>query len=424
MSLDKFELFLQNKPIDVTSYSVSYDMFTGAGSFEAEVDHTEVIDLTKHGVSFEVCINDQSMMVGFLEKVNRKHSKGSISQTISGRDMCQVLIDNYIMQPQVYPGKPIKTNSVADLFNDSSVATTVNVDTLIRNVWDSSKSVGAVTAYPVSVNKTAQTVAGVKLPKPLTLPEVNFPVYAPNATNRKLFVVKKIRTGHGQSIFEFCSHLLNGLGLYMYNVPGTLDILIHAIQANTPVHSYDKSCKMLPATEPGYVIKNIPGDGQNNVIDASFTQDTSNYYTFFRFIGQCESEFEDTDDSAVSYLLAEKVIPGYSGINKFKATKINVLDANVWNKEQERLINNEFMDQNKSLYGFKYTLAGHSPDGVNPYFFNHVAVLSDEYLHISNQSLLVYSVEYKGSKSEGQTTTLGLYSPEAVPNMISNADIS
>jgi hypothetical protein len=433
VNLDKFTLLIKNQPIDVASYSVRYDMFNGAGDFEADIDHTLMIDLTKGEVPFEIRINDQSMMIGFLEKVNRQHSKGNISQTVSGRDMCQVLIDNYIMQPQVYPGKPQKANSLSQLFGDSSAQTQIDIDTLINNVWQSSQTISSIATAGAKADSNGYIKGAVVLPE-ITLPSVDFcqdkrkphANYADNAKTSDgkfahLFQIKKIRTGHGQTLFDFFSHLLNGLGLYIYNIAGTRTIIIHSIQSDTPVKSYDKYCNLVK--DKPYNIINSPDNPGNNVESASFSQDVSDYYTFFRFIGQTEDEDVFSEDKAPSYFIAERQIPGFKGVTKMRATSLHALNANVWYNEQVKLINNEFMNQNKKLYGFQYTLAGHSPDRQTPYYFNHVATLTDSYLHISNQPLLVYGVEYKGSKQAGQTTTLSLYSPSEVPKMISNPDI-
>jgi hypothetical protein len=421
MSLDKFTLLLDNMPVNVSSYDINYDMFQGAGQFSADVDHTKMIDITRKAISFEIRIDDMPMMIGFLEKVGRSYSKGQLSQTVSGRDMMQVLIDNYIMQPQVYPGKPEKVNSLQELFGDSSAQKAISITDLINNIWLSSKTIKGTASVDLGGK-----IGVVEAVEALNLPAIDFPNYASNAADHKLFEIKRIRTGHGQTMFEFMSHLLNGLGLYMYNVPGTNKILIHAIQASAPVISYDRAC--IKIDDKPYAISNVAGSPGNNVISGKIDMDCTEYYKFLRFVGQCQSEDVLESDSGPSYLIVERiesgdVFKGYTGTKKFKCTTLNLLDNNVWLKEQDRLINNEFMQQNKRLYGFQYTLSGHSPDGHTPYFFNHAAVVSDDYMHMNNQTLLTHAVQFKGSKSEGQTTVLSLYSPSEIPKMISYSDI-
>jgi hypothetical protein len=239
MSLDTFTLLLNNNPVNVISYTVKYDMFQGAGVLDAEIDPSIVIDLTAGQIQFEVRINDQAMMLGFLEKVNRTHSKGSKTQSVSGRDMMQVLIDNYIMQPQVYPGKPEAANSKTDLWGDSSQDASITIHNMILNVWNSSKQLNST----ASVNE--QGKAGTPSLISLSLPTIDFPQYADNAVSRKTYPIKKARTGHGQTMFEFFSQMLNSLGLYMYNVPGSNVILIHSIQSASPVVSYNKDCSRI-----------------------------------------------------------------------------------------------------------------------------------------------------------------------------------
>lgn len=450
MPLEKVELLLDNNPIQVNSYEINYDMFQGAGSFTADIQHDITIDLSVNKVQFTWKINGKPMMLGFLDKVTREYSKGELSQKIVGRDMMQVLIDNYIMQPQTYPGTPEKANSLTKLFQDTSGLPQMPIREIVNGVYFSSREIGS---HAIS-KPTGSVPLGEPFATPLQLPVVNFPIWADNAKDAKgdpvaKYQVKSIKTGHGQSMFQFFSQLLNGLGMYLYNVPGTNAIIIHCIQSNSMI-SYDVNCKL--SNEPPYPITSLlptqaiestsgytvdknsfigklkATSADNNVISASFTQDISEYYYFLRFTGQCSESDEFETTTAKSTLISEKTVPNnpdsYDGVMKFKNTTLNVLDETIWKKENVRLINNEFMTQNRKLYGFKYTVSGHCPKGSTiPYFFNHAALVNDTVNQLSNTNLLVCAVTYKGSKQAGQTTELELYSPNFVSRMISNATI-
>ena len=447
MPLEQVELLLDNKPIQVNSYEINYDMFQGAGSFTADIQRDITIDLSANKVPFMWKINGKPVMLGFLDKVTRDYSKGELSQRIVGRDMMQVLIDNYIMQPQTYPGEPEKANALTKLFENSSGLPQMPIKDILFGVWRTSKEISSAASYVKGHLKTSAI-------GPLQLPELRFPIYASNAKRPDGslvadYQVKSIKTGHGQSMFQFFSQLLNGLGMYMYNVPGTPAIIIHCIQSNSMI-SYNNRCEVL-SNEPPYPITSLlptqaiestsnntvnknsftgklkATSADNNVISASFTQDISEYYYFLRFTGQC-SDSDEFETSAKSTLISEKIVPNnidsYDGVMKFKNTTLNVLDESVWKKENERLINNEFMTQNRKLYGFKYTVSGHCPKGSTiPYFFNHAALVNDSVNQLSNTNLLVCAVTYKGSKQQGQTTDLELYSPNFVSHMITNPTI-
>jgi hypothetical protein len=423
MILDSITLYLNNTAVMMTSYRLTFNMFSGAGTFEADIDHTLVIDLSAGPVQFKIVIDETPMMLGYIERVDRSYLKTDIRQSISGRDMMQVLIDNYVAEPHEYPGRPVAISPLAKLFGqNTSVLSSIPLHAIISDVWNSSKQVAGVNVFDDSAKGKIRYTA---LNPVFQLPAINFPVYADNAQNHKLFAMKKVRVGHGQSLFEFISHMCNGLGLYLYNVPGTNDILIHSIQNSAPIRSYNKRCEPVDTV---LTIKNKPGDPGNNVIDGRFNMDISEYYKMLRFIGQCQSEETLYETAGRSYLVTEKIEHddiggGYTGLNKFKAKIINVLDMNVWRHEQGRLMANELMEQNKKLYGLEYTVAGHSPDGHTPYFFNVAANVTDDIFRISNKNFLVYGVEYNGSKTAGQTTRLSLYSPSEVSTTITNADI-
>jgi prophage tail gpP-like protein len=99
---------IQDYSANVKNYEISYDLFTGAGSFNASLDTRISVSLYQKPLKFMWKINGIIMMTGYIDKKEFSYSKGSLTQTLSGRDMMQVLLDNFVLYPQPYEGKTLK----------------------------------------------------------------------------------------------------------------------------------------------------------------------------------------------------------------------------------------------------------------------------------------------------------------------------
>lgn len=429
MSIDKVELYINGNLIEyVRSYSILSDLYSVVNSFTADIffrtnvgdsekDRVQIDDILSSGDrTYEWYINGVPVQTGFLDKVDEQYSKGVHTMTISGRDRSQVLVDNYLLSPKTYTNRTIKY--------------------IIDDVWNTSKSISSITTVdPNDVNKK-KTKA---LANPIYLPELNFKYSAiADEALRASSKIASYKVDYGQTLHGCFSDLLNQAGLYMYNEPGTSNIIIHKIfNTRSSLVSWNADgsvCKdedyeinnaldirpLFTGSRLGYGV----GKPGNNVISCNRTRDTTGSYRFFRIVGQTESElqvFGSFDKEKVKnplvleYLgsdsaelpLGRPILSG--GINKFKVVDVNSIDLSTWKTGQADLLNNELLQQLRERETFKYTLAGHSPKGDAPYRTNRTAVVNDATYDLNSTGLkLVIACTFAGSKDAGTTTELEL----------------
>lgn len=390
------------------SYTIKWDLFSGVGYMEFEIEPTVSINLTAKAVPFVVALSGSPIMLGYVDKVVRSYSKNSNSLRIMGRDMMQVLADNYILDPKPYEN--------------------MTIDAIRDDVWNTSKTRTSLHG----LNAQGQLVT-TTLAEPIKLPEISFRSTAPAAElSRKIYQFQKVRTNHGQTLFDFYSSMYNPVGIVMYVNPGTTEIIFHRV--NDPkeaMASYNFDAE--PATDESWPITNLKTNSEyNNVISCDYTQDVTNYYKFIKLLGASEPEMNYNEvsqsyDMSQTKLWLEKIESddlhkGFLGLPKIKVASVNSVDINVWLKTRETLINNQLLQQNRTLHALRYTVAGHTSETAH-YFVNHLATVNDDILHIKNEPFLVYSVEYNGTKDRGQTTTMELCRPGAFSNVIDSTDV-
>lgn len=435
---DKVELRLNAKSVrNLISYSLRYDIFEGAASFTAEIDFDWILPLQAYIVNFEWFINDEKVMVGFLDKVEKSYSKNSKSMTISGRDYCSILIDNYIIAPKTYENKSIKDIISDVIINNSSVTKTkwyADVNSLTGPYqYIKSKTplyVSTPTIFspermmagdPISATFYELEYANAETYKQLRNAAIIW--YSRVAENQmaKIGKLVQVRSDYGQTLFDFINDMCNTAGLYLYNPAGTNTILVHGW--NTPDSDpvgYTKEGEV--STDKPYPITNRSKDsGGNNVISCTFTEDISKFYNFIRIVGQTQAE--TTLDAGTGIYLTkpnelqiEKIIgldaKGFRGLGsfygptKFLTKETNAADLNIWKKTKDSLMNNQVLEQNRKLYSIKYTVAEHSPSGSTPYYTNHLVNINDDLIPMTNATFLVYGVEFSGDKNQGRRTTL------------------
>ena len=415
LSNDNVVLFLGTTPNDmqpifnIKDYAVHWDLFMGTGSMVFEIDVNAYVWLSTGPVQFRIEVNSVAVMTGFVDKVSRTYTKGTNSLTITGRDMMQVLTDNYVLAPQVYESLPIQS--------------------VINDVWATSNTVSKITV----ISPTSETLDKIVTLNPaLKLPSIDFTYSGPalsavNASSQ----IKKMRTSHGMSLFTFISSLVNPIGVVMYMIPGTSTVrFVKLQQPGESAKSYDRSGS--PVQEDPWPIQCLNGSDQtessrgNNVIACNFTQDVQNYHKYVKVLGQSEEE-EQFDNSSQAYnvkknrLKIERVegddnntgdtTLGFRGVTKFYSASVNTVDSTVWFKARRELVNNEIIQQNRHLFSIKYTVQGHTTDNGSLYFINHLCRVIDVVTGSFEADFLTYSVTYRGSKDKGQTTELDLCLP-------------
>jgi len=409
MLTDKVQFIIGNTDYTnlIKNYSLRWDLFQGAGQFTCDLSPMINMHLYNGPVlKFMWKINGYVMMTGYIDTIRRQYAKSANSCTITGRDMMQILLDNYVLKPKSYANKSLKY-MIDDILTNSRIVSSI-------------------------INYSGSTMITKPLSKELSIPYIDVQ-YTAGAENilTKIPEFKKTKTTHGQSIFDFFSTLCNQVGIFMYNIPGTDTILMHSINPpdGNSLIQYDMNGDPAPS-DPVYLITNVMGGSNNNVINCSFVEDITNFYKYIKVIGQAESEelyglrknkvqlkiekIENINNETTSTITIDDLNKGYAGVTKFLCSKINDIDLSAWQKTRNLIINNLLLQQNRKLFSIKYTLANHSPAGSIPYFFNHLALVNDEFLGadvFKNRQFMVYGVEFKGSKDAGLTTDLDLAAP-------------
>lgn len=426
---DTVEFRLNNKTFPhIKSYMLSWDIFQACGSFTASIDNNYVIDIAGQPVPFEWKINGTTVMNGYLDRVEKSYSKNNFEQNIYGRDMMQVLVDNMIMFSKTYVNATVKS-----IIEDVATKTNSSIDKLsvVDNKGRAQLYIITPAGY-VNIGKVPQGT--ISIPK-FT---IGYTQQAESAI-ALIPVIPELKCHYGQTLHDFISDLLNGMGLLLYHVPGTVNpakILIHRFISNdetelTSPKSYNLDSTV--ATDDAWRINNYLSrdTAYNNVISASFSTDISSYYKFHRMVGSAKdqqdlSEFLDSDKPERSELIIDKIESnstkkGFLGVTKFASSIVNTASAAVWTKMGKCLINNAFLQQNRRLYNVKYTMHGHSPYGNIPFHTNHLVVLHDEMIPILDDAMLVYAVTMKADKISGQTTELELGLPGGFNSYIANS---
>ena len=438
MTKDKVEFFIGNQDTagrmtdlqdyseHIKTYEISYDLFNGAGSFNASLDTRIEMNLAQKALKFLWKINGIIMMTGYIDKKEFSYSKGSLTQTITGRDMMQVLLDNYVLYVQPY--EPDNAHPAGWVLKE-----------IIDDVWEKSRTIKEIT----TINN--QGLVKRALTTPVSIPTVTF-----SYTTEALQLVntiknfKHIKTSHGQTMFDFISNLCNQIGLFLFNIPGTNEILIHAVTApSSALMSYNRE-GILSSDQPYQFRNSVKNPGSNNIINCTFSENITDFHKFTKLVGQAQQDdsimgnyYKDIYGKTQGQLKIEKFehVPegdtpitagdlnrGYTGLMKFKVANVNECDLKAWVDTRDLVINNLLLQQNRKLYNIKYTVANHSPENsTDPYFINHAATVHDDFLGIGGSQFLVYAVSYKGSKDSGLTTDVTLCLPGTdVPGVLEN----
>ena len=422
---DVVSLVLNGKTVrNIVSYSLKYDLFQGAASFEAEIDFDYILPLQAYTINYTWMMNGTPVMVGVLDKVDKTYSKTQRTLKISGRDYCGVLIDSYIVKPTHYENKTLD-KIISDIVSNNVFVSAVRIK---QNTPEALQNPLVVTvANPTqsdSLMFSSDTIAGVTNP---TAP-INIE-YSSAARQQmtKVGPLTQVRTEYGQTLFDALSGICNSVGLYMYNPAGTQTILIHAWNGldKEPV-SYDKAGAISKDT-PYSVTNKLRDSGGNNVISCQFTEDVSKFYRFIKIVGQTQSELSldpgtGLYESKQNTLVIEKLIgladnglpslQQFGGPVKFLSKEINSADGKAWTNTRDELMHSQLMEQNRQLYSLKYTLAGHSAAGTTPYNINHLVTINDDLIPMTNATFLVYGLEFSGDKNRGYQTVMTCCLPD------------
>jgi len=378
---------------NLKSFSLRYDMLSGASSFDAELNVRLDIRLSDAPRVFWWRINGQPVMGGYIDRVDRAYSKNDYSLRLSGRDMMQVLIDNYVLKFATY--------------------TNIGIKELIRTIFNLSVSVQSLKS------------GAVKMEKGLYLLPLEFVYTAAAEKKIKDFKYLSIKTNPGETLFNSISKICNQIGLFLYNLPGTDIIFIHAV--NSPEDD-----------QIGYDIKGNPTTDyytiSDNALSCDFTEDITRYYKYIKIIGNAQKEeglsgkidailgtsgpqwiklekIESISTAKTKITLSDLDL-GYQGATKFLVSEVSDIDVNTWKTKGNDIIDNILAQQKRALFSLRYKVPDFSPEGSQaPYFYNRVVSVTDGYLGYKNTKFQLVGVEFNGSKDGGYTTDLTLSVP-------------
>lgn len=411
--MDKVEFFLDgNNFPHIKSYSIKYDLFQSAGSFTADIEPDYVIPLGDHPVDYDWKINDVSVQHGYVDKVEKSYSKGSQSHTISGRDMAQVMIDNYIQKPNTYTNRTVK-QIIADI-----MLANLGVD---------------MTEYDIKRNILLQNTTKSSPPKLSMV--IAFSDGASQVLDRQ-YKVKEYRTDYGQTFHDAIATLLKQFNLVIYNQPGTNVMLVHMLTNNNPdpnadhtpaaswVMSYGMDGVLL--NDDPYPISNLRTNNvNNNVISCNWTNDITSFASWVKLVLTSGSESDFTSEGEFKtqkqkmkfgYYLGEQ--SGFAGVLKYKCLNFNYSDLSIFERNIWACLGSIMHEQYRNLYQLSYVVSQHSPRGGYPYMPNHIVVVNDDEIPMYNADWLIYAVEFTGSKDRGMQTKLDLAWPASADGFI------
>lgn len=146
-------------------------------------------------------------------------------------------------------------------------------------------------------------------------------------------------------------------------------------------------------------------------MSCEFEEDISNFFPYIKIIGQTETAMDWSGETQKNFQVLERITPSYNGLFKIKATEVNSIDSAAWNKTKNQIVDNQFLQQNRKMYGLKYKMHGLLGTDNRPWQLNHRCEIYDSYIPMVNVIFMVYAREFSGSKEQGYTTNLTMGLP-------------
>ena len=441
--MDKVDIILNGTSVApyVKSYNLRYDLFGSTGTMNAEIyplaNFSLMNTMRNGGLSYQVNINDKPMQKGWVDKVEKQYSKDNVSLRISGRDMAQVLTDNNILYPRDYLNYTIK-QIINSVWLENCMVTgpkkayyyTATPEPFVAHT-DENGMIDAITkAMPTGIAQSILTQNKIKVTVPnVALYNIDLK-YTPKVSQMldTFGKIPKYRTTYGQTLFDVVTDLINPMGILIYNIPGTDTIVF--TRAVNPSESLVAS-----AFDGGikyeFYVDFVSKQG-NNVLRANAKTDVSSYYKYVKIIGQSEDEVESrqieseggtwlTIKHSMIYeqLESGNTATGFKGQTKFKTAELTLPSWTMWQKYSQYMVNNQILQQNRSLFNLQYTVQGHvNRASKEIYKINEIATVYDDQIGLTNTNMLIYSVEFNGSKDTGMTTTVELCLPSTLDDTI------
>jgi hypothetical protein len=240
--------------------------------------------------------------------------------------------------------------------------------------------------------------------------EIAYSTEAKNNYINSIGYLDTFKSELGSTLYDTINKLINSSGMYIYNMPGTQKLMIHAM--NITGVNYDNSGVI--SKDPPYIFSSVKGNpsGQNNIIRRSVRSSIKNLYQHIRIVGDAFSL--DTAEDLYQLVINKRYLCNTT-VPKIKIATCNDADLSLWEsaKTRETLVNNMIFKMKREFCTIKYLVGGHSYSGGVPYYPNSTCYVTDDFLptKLKNRVYLVTGVEFTGDSSGKMTTELTMCLP-------------
>ena len=379
---DDLQIFLNGNEMlqRVLSWTLKRDVFSGCGSFEADLDPTLMFSVTCEPVKFEVHINGEPYMVGWIDSANRSYSKSSgRAFRISGRDTVQLWTDNSVLKIKSYSG---------------------TVESVIKSILSDSKSI---------TGKNGNCKG-----KTYTLPD-EFSAYTVTSRAKNNLPTKNVQvlTEANQTVFECISRIVSQHDIIIYS-DGSGSIVIDGLIGSAEARATEWAGTVIYASS-------AVGDNrhQSNVISASYSESAAEFHNVLRVRGHTSSYLESLDEdnysqrSIVVGSVSDNAEDEYKGLTKIKLLELNYTEEQAWAAKGNAtaMVQAARINEFRKAFKFNYTVGGLSEDDGTPYNINQVVSVTDEIFGSGAPTFISYGLTMTGSKSTGMMTEFDLSCP-------------
>ena len=347
---------------EIKEYTLRKDVLQGCGAFEAEINPLRHVSVCHEPLLYKIKIGNRLYQTGWLDTTSRHANKTTHNYHISGRDVCQLWIDNYLLKSHNFSGVPFQQ--------------------IINTTLSDSASVSCCG-------------------KTLRLNDAITPTITSEAQEQAASLIKgihNITSEPGQTIFEFLGRLCNQLGLIIYSSEDgriVIDTLLRDDAGKNPFQAINKTNDR----------------GNNNITEIEFHESAVAYHAYKKIQGQVSAPLLDESGEALSFKnrkidarrRIEHLDTSFLGLTRFRTVKLFETDGVSWTAGAEKLLRSVSTKEARELFALHLTFHGHAQS--EPYDINRNIYVDDDLTGLRG-TWVIYGVEMRGSKTEGYSTRL------------------
>ena len=348
---------------EIKDYTLKKDVLLGCGTFEAEINPLRLVSVCHEPLQYIVTVGKKPVQTGWLDTTHRKASKSGHSFRISGRDVVQLWVDNYILKSKTYSMQPLSSIINDCISNNSSVnygGKTLQLNSAVMPIITSAAQQQAAPLMSSIYNLTAEP---------------------------------------GQTLFDFLGKLCNQLGLVIYATPNgviTIDTLLCENSSRLAFQAINKR----------------DNKANNNISEIEYSESAVAYHAYKKIQGQVSAPVTiDNASEALSFkdrkIDARKKIeyydPSFKGLMRFRTVTLFESQGLSWVNSGEKLVRNTNMTESRKLFALNLTFHGHAQS--EPYDVNRDIYIDDDMTGLKG-TWVIYAVEMRGSRTEGFETRL------------------